>query len=174
MTSMNGNDAAEITNVINLYAVAVDSLQWDLFDDVFTDDIAIDFGGPAAFTGIDTLKVGFDAIHRPFKATQHFTSNHHIAINGDRATCFSYVRGVFVREVAGGNMFESTGWYDDVLIRTPAGWRIQTRSSRMTWWGGNPEVLKTNPQAGVPEDTDSMAAEAEAGRLAHVKGLLGG
>ena len=168
------DDITAITATINLYAVAVDTLHWELFDRVFTPDIAIDFGGPAAFAGLDTLKAAFAAIHAPFRATQHFTSNHHIAVSGDEATCLSYVRGVFVRDVPGGAMFESTGWYDDRLVRTPEGWRISWRASRMTWWGGNPEVLRTSPEAGVPEETDSLSAEAAAGRLVHLAALLGG
>ncbi len=172
---MNSDDIVSITNTINLYATAVDTLQMDLLDRVFTPDIAIDFGGPAAFTGLDTLKAAFVAIHEPFKATQHFTSNHQIAVDGEAATCLSYVRGVFVREMPeGGNMFESTGWYDDQLVHTAQGWRIAKRASLMTWWGGNPDVLRTSPEAGPPEDTASLSAEAKAGRLAHLNALLGG
>jgi len=170
---MSAEDVVEITNTVNLYATAVDCLQWSLFDRVFTDDIAIDFGGPAAFDGLATLKTAFEAIHRPFKATQHFTSNHQILVTGDRATCLSYVRGVFIRDVPeGGNMFESTGWYDDVLVRSPNGWRISKRSCLQSWWGGNPEVLRTAPEAGPPDETDSLSAEASAGRLAHLEALL--
>ena len=74
----------------------------------------------------------------------------------------------------GGNMFESTGWYDDTLVRTAEGWRIASRSSRMTWWGGNPDVLRTAPEAGPPAETDSLCAEAVAGRLTHLRALLEG
>jgi hypothetical protein len=171
---MFADDLVTITNTVNLYAVAVDTLQWPLLDRVFTPDIAIDFGGPAAFTGLETLKAAFAAIHAPFKATQHFTSNHQIVVTGETATCLSYVRGVFVREVPGGSMFESTGWYDDRLVRTSEGWRISWRASRMTWWGGNPDVLKTSPEAGVPEETDSLSVEAAAGRLVHLAALHAG
>ena len=172
---MQAKDYVEIANAVNLYATAVDTLTLNLFDRVFTDDIAIDFGGPAAFSGLETLKAAFEAIHRPFKATQHFTSNHQIAVDGDTATCLSYVRGVFVREMPeGGNMFESTGWYDDVLTRTDDGWRISKRTCRQSWWGGNPDVLRTSPEAGPPDETDSLSAEAKAGRLAHLEALLKG
>ncbi len=167
---MPDTDLFEITNVINLYALAVDTHSWDLLDQVFTPDIAIDFGGPAAWTGLDALKEAFQAIHTPFRSTQHFTTNHQIKTAGDRATCTSYVRGVFMRAMPeGGDMFESTGWYDDALVRSPAGWRIQRRSSRMTWWGGNAKVLETAPGAGAPEMLASLSAEAGAVQhLAHL------
>lgn len=171
---MRTDDIVAITNTINLYAIAVDTQQLALFDRVFTADVTVDFGGPAAFEGLATLKAAFETIHAPFKSTQHFTSNHQIAVDGEQATCLSYVRGVFVRDVPGGSMFESTGWYDDHLLRTGQGWRIDRRSSRMTWWGGNPEVLRTSPEAGPPKETDSLSAQARAGRLRHVAALLKG
>ncbi|MDG2003450.1 MAG: nuclear transport factor 2 family protein [Novosphingobium sp.] len=171
---MQGDDFDAITNTVNLYPVAVDTLQWSLFDRVFTEDCVVDFGGPAVFEGLEPLKQVFDVIHAPFKATQHFTSNHHIDVTGSGATCLSYVRGVFVRDVTeGGNMFESTGWYDDVLLRTGGGWLISRRVCRMSWWGGNPDVIRTSPEAGPPAETDSLSAEAKAGRLAHLDALLG-
>jgi len=171
---MQTDDFDAIINTVNLYPVAVDTLHWSLFDRVFTADCVVDFGGPAVFEGLETLKSIFEVIHVPFKATQHFTSNHQIVADGARATCISYVRGVFVREMPeGGNMFESTGWYDDVLLRNDDGWRISQRVCRMSWWGGNPEVLRTSPEAGPPAETDSLSGEAGAGRLAHLNALLG-
>lgn len=172
---MKAKNIVAIVNTVNLYPVAVDTLQWDLFDRTFTEDALVDFGGPAVFEGLGTLKAAFEAIHAPFKATQHFTSNHQVAGKGDEATCLSYVRGVFVREVPeGGNMFESTGWYDDRLVRTRDGWRIAKRICRMTWYGGNPEVLRTSPEAGVAEETDSLSAEARGNRIGHLTMLRSG
>ncbi len=167
------SDIAQITNVINLYALAVDTHSWELFDDVFTADIAIDFGGPAAWQDRDSLKAAFAAIHDPFRSTQHFTSNHQIKVIGDTATAISYVRGMFMRSMPeGGDLFDSTGWYDDTLIRTPHGWRIKRRSSRMSWWGGNPKVLETAPGAGTPSVMASLAQEADNDAIQHLGRLL--
>lgn len=170
---MQADDLVAITNTVSLYPVAVDTRQWTLFDKVFTRDCVVDFGGPAKFEGLEALKLVFDAIHRPFKATQHFTSNHQIHVSGTGATCLSYVRGVFVREMPdGGDMFESTGWYDDVLVLGGGGWLISRRVCRMSWWGGNGDVLRTSPEAGPPAETDSLHTEAENGRLTHLRSLL--
>lgn len=170
---MQSDYTSAIMNVVNLYPVAVDTLQWSLFDQAFTEDCIVDFGGPAVFEGLEPLKAAFEVIHRPFKATQHFTSNHHVTVSGDAGTCLSYVRAIFVREMEqGGNMFESTGWYDDTLVGTSGGWRIARRTCRMSWWGGNGDVIRTSPEAGPPEQTDALSAEAEAGRLAHINALL--
>jgi hypothetical protein len=162
-------DLPDIVNVINLYALAVDTHAWELFDQVFTPDIEIGFGGPAAWNSLNALLAAFQAIHEPFRSTQHFTSNHQVRVDGDSATATSYVRAIFQRTVPeGGDTFESTGWYDDVLVRTPMGWRIKRRNSRMTWWGGNPKVLETAPGAGAPAVLDSLCAEAGRRTIFHL------
>jgi hypothetical protein len=70
-------------------------------------------------------------------------------------------------------MFESTGWYDDRLIKTKGGWRIDNRVCRMQWWGGNPAVLETMPGVKVEHVLNSLRAQAHAGSIAHVSELAG-
>lgn len=170
----NTSDIAAVVNCLNLYAVAVDSQCWDLFDQVFTEDVSADFGVQAVWEGRGDLKAAFAMIHAPFDSTQHVTTNHHVTVQGDAASCISYVHGRFVREVEGGTMFESTGWYEDRLVRTPGGWRIAHRSCRMQWWGGNPAVLETAPGVRVEPVLDSMKDMARGGQgITHVDRLLG-
>lgn len=167
MTS--GENITEIVNLINLYPVAVDTQTWYLFDRVFTQDVRADFGGAAVWTDLAALKSAFAAIHAPFDATQHITTNHQVVVDGDRASCLSYVHGRFIRTVAdGGNLFESTGWYDDRLVWNGCGWRICERVCRMQWWGGNPQVLATAPGVKVEQVLDSLKTEAAAGRIGHL------
>ena len=88
-------------------------------------------------------------------------------------TAISYVHGRFVRDVPeGGDMFESTGWYDDALVRTADGWRIAKRKCRMMWWGGNPAVLQTAPGVNVEHVLDALSVEGKAGRVGHISALL--
>jgi hypothetical protein len=141
---------AAVVNTINLYAIGVDTRQWQLFDEVFTADAVTDFGGPAVFSGLSAIKQLFETIHAPFDATQHATRGHHVRASGDIATCLCYYHARFLRDLPeGGNMFESAGWYDDKLVRTPQGWRIQHRTCRALWSGGNPAVLQTTPDVHV-------------------------
>ena len=163
---MSNEDVNDAIGIINRYALAVDTLRWDLFDDVFTHDVEADFGGGAHWHDLASLKRDFDIIHSPFDATQHTITNHQVAVNGDRAHALSYVHGRFIRKLPeGGNMFESSGWYDDRLVRTAAGWRIKDRVCRMIWWGGNPRVLETMPGVTVEPSLTALRAEAAAGRI---------
>jgi ketosteroid isomerase-like protein len=169
---MQADDIIEIVNLINLYPAAVDTQQWDLLDRVFTEDATTDFGGNAAFSGLVVIKQVFAAIHEPFDSTQHVTTNHQVVVKGDTATCLSYVHGRFIRDVGeGGNMYESTGWYDDKLVRTGEGWRIRVRNCRSVWWGGNPRVLQTTDDVNAEPELSSLRAEVRAGKVAHAKAL---
>ena len=80
---MTRDDTTNIIGVVNLYALAVDTQRWDWFDRVFTPDIEVDFGGPAVWRDLASLKTAFAAIHSPFASTQHLTTNHVVVIDGD-------------------------------------------------------------------------------------------
>lgn len=163
----NSDDLIQITNVLNLYAVALDSHRYDLFEKVFTPDVRIDFGGGAAWTSRAALESGFKAIHAVFAATQHIVSGHAIEVDGDRARSLSYVNARFMRDIDGKRaVFDSTGWYDDALIRTPEGWRIKDRVSRMVSATGEHRVMQAMPDVDTDFKLKSLAAEAEAGRVA--------
>lgn len=161
---MSAADIVEIVNVVNLYPIAVDSLSFDLFDEIFLDDAHVDFGGPAQWRDLATMKRDFLAIHQPFEATQHNTSNHRVDVRGDTANCISYVIARFVRDVPeGGTLFEAFGWYDDFLERTRAGWRIKRRVNR-TWGGrGNQAVMQTMPGVTVELRHHALSREGATG-----------
>jgi hypothetical protein len=163
---MMADDYSSIVNVTNLYAVAVDSHRYDLFTRIFTEDIHCDFGGGAAFTDRATLQTVFKDIHEVFSATQHITSGHVITLDGDEAHCFSYVSARFRRGLEDGEgVFQSTGWYDDVLVRTEEGWRIRERVSRMVTCGGDVRVMQAMPGVDTNYVLLSLAQEAEGGRI---------
>ena len=168
---MRGEDIVEIISVINLYPIAVDTRRWDLFDQVFTSDAQTDFGGGARWTDLASLKRDFAVVHAPFEATQHVTTNHQVIGNEREANCISYVHGRFIRQVPGGNMFESAGWYDDALVRTPTGWRIKVRNCRSLWTGGNPKVLQTMEGVTGEQQFDSLSRDAAAGKLGFLQAL---
>ena len=163
---MNGDDFAQIVNLVNLYAVATDSHRYHLFERIFTPDVHLDFGAGAAIEGLDVLMAGYAEIHAVFSATQHMTSGHVVDVAGDDARCFSYVSGRFRRTLPDGEgLFQSTGWYDDILRRTPQGWRIARRVSRMVTWSGDIRVMQAMPGVDTDYVLVSLFEEADAGRV---------
>jgi SnoaL-like protein len=161
---MHGTDVAEIVSVVNLYAIAVDTQRWHLFDRVFTSDVQADFGGTHRWQSRDALKRDFEMFHAGFLATLHTTTNHAAVVAGTQANCISYVHGRFFSQgPEGRTMTESGGWYDDELIRERDGWRINKRICRVVWTGANsPEM-----------ELYSLRTEAQAGRLGLVRALEG-
>jgi hypothetical protein len=171
---LSSDDMFGVMMAVNTYPVAVDSLSWDLFDLVFTADVQADFGGNAKWSDLESLKRDFDTIHKLFKTTQHYTGNHVITGSGDNAHCFSYVRARFTRELEDGlGSYEANGWYDDKLVRTPAGWRISHRATRSNWSGGNPKVLETMPGVSGSQQLTALSIEVPAGHIGLVNALRG-
>jgi hypothetical protein len=83
-------------------------------------------------------------VHAPLRGVQHRNSNHDFQIDGDRATGRVYVDGFQVRTegLSQPETVHHIGWYDDVFVRTPGGWRFAERHCTLVWsegrWLGAP------------------------------------
>ncbi|CDO86200.1 hypothetical protein AWC29_29580 [Mycobacterium triplex] len=163
---MTDSDVVTITQLVNLYGLAVDSQRWELFDRIFAADVEADYGPTSRWTDLEQFKSDFAAFHDPFDATQHTMSTHVVQVEGDRAHSFCNGSWRLLRKATDGDpLWDGSGWYDDSLVRTGGGWRITHRVCRITWWTGNPLVNETI--AGVKFDlaTSVLRREAEAGRV---------
>ncbi len=146
---MSQNEAGTILNLVHLSALAIDTRRWDLFDEVFTSDVIADYGEGAVWTGLAAFKQIFAAIHAVYSGTQHTMTNTVWDFQGDEAYAFTYGHFRLLKPgTPGGDFWEGQGYYDDRLVKVHGKWRIQHRINRITWAGGNPEVLETTP--GVP------------------------
>jgi hypothetical protein len=111
------------------YCTAVDSKNIDAFDLIFTEDARIDYskaGGP--ITDLKTIK-RFLKDNLGDLPRQHMISNFKIRITGDLAEsrCLCHNPLELPRE---GDALEVAFWglwYNDKLIRTSKGWRIQEK-----------------------------------------------
>jgi hypothetical protein len=134
-------DRIEIQDLLTRYATAIDTGEWDLLDEVFTPDATLDY------TTSGGIKGGFEDIKRwlaevlpMFTVRQHLVTNHHITVDGDRATSESYLFNPMVLPVKDSERVVMVGaGYRDQLIRTPNGWRIADRLELHGWshnWPG--------------------------------------
>ncbi len=120
------HDRDEIADVLLRYTVGIDRRDWKLFRTCFTDLCTVDYGDFGAWQGADALTAAFDEMHKPFGHTMHSLTNLDIRVDGDRAEARSYVNAVIiVPGMAGG--FQTYGYYDDEIVRTASGWRIERR-----------------------------------------------
>ncbi|MFJ9889010.1 nuclear transport factor 2 family protein [Streptomyces sp. NPDC091287] len=167
------HDKAAIIEVLNLYGLALDAHQWDLFDRVFAEDVTAEFG-PAgnAWSGLATFKRSFAEFHESLTGHQHTMMGHLVHVDGDKAYAFSYGNWLLVREGAeGGPTWQGTGWYDDELIRTDEGWRIRHRVCRLMSWTGNPSVPEPNAEHHPDMETNVLREHSEAGKVGFLKAI---
>jgi len=129
------SDRAEIGDVLVREAGAMDRADWDLWEAQFLPDAFIDYtandgarGSPAG------VREWLSVVLGRFTACQHLSSNHEIALHGDRATVRSmqYI-GVRTETPEGSRVLFSGIWFRDEMARTEAGWRIATRIEELAW-----------------------------------------
>ena len=65
------DDKAAITEVINLYSIALDAHSWDLFDAIFTPDVELHYANMLHWSGLDEFKRAFVEMHEPTFGHQH-------------------------------------------------------------------------------------------------------
>jgi 3-phenylpropionate/cinnamic acid dioxygenase small subunit len=162
---MSADDRGLIVDTINRYAFVVDTQHWDLFDQVFTQDVEIDVRPNGHYRDLETFTKAWAEFHEPLRASQHTFTNHQVKVDGDRAHAHSYVVVRLMR--TDGGVFEAGGWYDDRLVRTPAGWRIAHRVYGGAWWQGEMGA------AGYGPDTTGLKDAAATGKIPYLKTLAG-
>ena len=123
------------------YSMSIDSGQYDNLDNVFTPDVVADYGPTGLTEGVEDLKATCRLALDPLTSSQHLNGNHWAEIDGDRARAGCYFTVHQYREgTPDGEHYEMGGVYEDDLVRTDAGWRIERRSLRLVWSDGNPAV----------------------------------
>ena len=132
------SDELEIVALLNRYARAVDTKDWELYRSVFTDDAHIDYSTDV-FTG--SLDGAIEFFSRDFSAlvsmSMHCIADVEAKIDGDTAE----VRAMFynptqIKGLPDLSMFG--GYYYHDLIRTPEGWRSRRLREEMVWTANPP------------------------------------
>jgi hypothetical protein len=128
-----------ILQILYRYATAIDTLDYDLLDDVFTDDGVVDFStfeGPSG--PWPTVKQWAADSLAPFPLRKHYVTNAVIELDAslERATCVSYWRspvGAVDPDTGMPAFFESGGRYLDTLEKRAEGWRVHERVVQAEW-----------------------------------------
>ncbi len=126
-------DELDIQRVITDYAYACDNGDWALLKSVFADDAYLDYsstGGPTGSRGevVAWLEQSLGQV----LGIQHVVSNFQIDLDQDRAT----VRAMFFTSVRLRGLDQplmTGGYYDEELLRTGGGWKIQRLVEDNRW-----------------------------------------
>lgn len=130
------SDKMEINELLARYCHALDQKDWVTFRNIFAPDADMDFsafGGPRG--SVSDLEAFLAPILAGLAGSQHIVSTVMIDLAGDVAKARSAAIVPMTTVTADGK--ESTSisglWYEDDLVRSPDGWRIQSRKQVRGW-----------------------------------------
>ncbi|MEX5632464.1 nuclear transport factor 2 family protein [Parafrankia sp. FMc2] len=124
-------DKAQIAEVLIRYATGIDQRDWALFRTCWTADVEADYG-TVQHAGVEAITEYMTRAHENMGPTHHRLSNVVVDVEGDRASARSYVHAVLMLSPDDpGRWIDVIGNYTDELVRTPAGWRISRRTTRI-------------------------------------------
>ena len=135
------HDRDELVELMSRYANMPDTQNWDeLPRSVFCDEFTVDFsslGAPVTTFSRDAWCQQMKQVFAGWTATHHAITNHRIAIDGDQAT----IRASYPRSTglpprswpADRSCWLVVGFYDDVAVRTPEGWRLSSVKLTLTY-----------------------------------------
>jgi len=137
LTPQEISDRMEIQDAMIRYSYGLDQRIWSEWDLAFTEDAIIDFSE----AGMDRhspaeLKELFAAGDANRLGGQHLQTNFLIWLDGDTARArseFDLTTLGKTDDPAVARRNQGGGWYEDDLVRTPAGWRIKRHKAIVKW-----------------------------------------
>jgi ketosteroid isomerase-like protein len=149
MSSSELMERAAIGDLLDDYAYAVDSRDWDLLRSLFTADAVLDYsaaGGPKGSRDevLDWISTALPAV----TLSQHLITNRRIRVHGDTASVRSeLLNPLLFAGDDGTQMLLLGGRYDDRVQRTPDGWKFTERVHTTTWTAGPVPAQLSGPEA---------------------------
>ena len=147
------DDRSAIQALLLDYSWAIDSKDWTLFRECFTEDCEVYYGvgnsphpsrGAMSFISRSKLVEFIERTHQPLDGSLHSMSNIAIRIiSPDTASSRVYGRIILVlKSHPDGPDYESAGYYLDDLVKRDGKWRIKTRRYTRVWARGNGKVIQ--------------------------------
>jgi SnoaL-like protein len=125
MSQLSPEDRVAISELMGAYCHAIDLGRWDELPEMFTSDCRLDFGRlMGVFEGTEGVRRFADTLRGIGIFMRHFTTNIVVRGDGDRARAESYVLAV---TGAPGSSAQTTGRYEDELVKVAGRWRIRVR-----------------------------------------------
>jgi|TARA_Y100000022_G_scaffold193756_1_gene197337 hypothetical protein len=142
-----------IAETIYLYAIGIDTKDFDLYGSIFADQVNIDFssyeGSSVPETTVLTRDQWVSRVRPLFTglaATQHSMTNPVVNIDGDTASCRMYMQAHHVFEPEKeDSWFTIGGYYDDTLTRdaeSPSGWKLTGVKLTVLWRKGQESIMQ--------------------------------
>jgi hypothetical protein len=148
------DDYQAIVGRLYEYAYGIDTRDWVLYRSIFVDDIHMDFssynGAAGSAMRADDWVTGCRTLFTGLDATQHSMSNPLVEVSGDHARCRMYMQAEhFLGNDQGSNGFALGGYYDDRLVMTGEGWKIEAVTLNVFWSRGNRHIMSLAAERGA-------------------------
>ncbi len=114
-----------VTEVLVRYATGIDSRNWTLLRSCFTDDCDADYGDIGHWRTADEITTWMAHTHDPLGPTLHRLTNVTMAVTPGGVDTRCYVHGIIT--LADRSAIHAYGWYDDLVVSRPDGWKIAVR-----------------------------------------------
>ena len=140
-------DERAVEQILIRYALACDTRNWSLLDEVFLPDVVANYGGEYRLAGRDKVVGMIKSLLGGCGPTQHLLGNFRVTIEDDVATCACYVRAAHAgRGEHASQTYEVWAEYRDALVRTADGWRISERKMAVFHESGSRSILNSGQQ----------------------------
>ena len=139
------SDRLELEKLVTDYATAVDTRNFNEFNNLFTADAIIDYTAVGGILGnLKEIIVYLETALDFFPNYQHFISNISLTITGNNATgkvmCFNPM------QTKENQVFFLGIWYHDTYINIDDRWFISSRIEESSWSHNVPASVNTEPQ----------------------------
>jgi hypothetical protein len=125
VSQLSTDDRLAIAEIMAAYCHAIDLGRWDDFPALFTDDCRLDFGSlMGVFEGHEGIRRFAETMQRIGIFMRHYTTNLILKGDGERAHGESYVLAITGQP---GSSSQTTGRYEDELVKVNGRWRIRVR-----------------------------------------------
>lgn len=122
------SDRLEIQQLLVDYSTAIDQRRFDDLDRVFTPDAYIDYRVTGGIDGrFPDVKKWLGEVLPNFPAYSHMLGNFDIKVSGDTATSRAVCFNPMVFDEEKKQILFVGIWYEDELVRTADGWRMNRR-----------------------------------------------
>ena len=133
------SDRSEINDLLVRYSEALNRGDWDTWTACFAADAHLDYTTAGGVAGtVDEAVAWLSPTMSIFDMRMSRLANVQICFDGaDQAAVgsqYNMVMRIPAGDPAGAPTYiEAAGWYDDVVVRTAAGWRISRRAERIAY-----------------------------------------
>ncbi len=125
MSQLSSDDRFAIAEIMAAYCHAIDLGRWEGFPDLFTEDCRLDFGRlMGVFEGTAGVRRFVETMQGLGLFMRHYTTNTIVRGDADRARAESYVLALTGPP---GSSSQTTGRYEDELVKVGGRWRIRVR-----------------------------------------------